>query len=914
MPTRARRGARRSAASRCSWPRRKSSSRSGRARRRRPACSSKPQDRWPVMKQTTYEEFVDLSRRGTFVPVVKEIIADLLTPVSAFLKIAEHSDYAFLFESVEGGERVARYSFLGKDPFLVLQARAGEDVHRSLRRADRDRRALHHGRAPDDGRVPGAVRPRPAAVHRRRRRLHRLRRVARLRAGAEQAWQHASWASGPAEDDAGFMLFDTVLVFDHVKHRILIIANARITADEDLDALYQFACAKIQFLERELERSLSQRQAAGNGAPDVRSNQTREHFETGVRTIKERIAAGDIYQAVLSQRFEADITADPFTVYRALRHVNPSPYMYFIRLGGLSIVGSSPEMLVRVEGRRVETHPIAGTRPRGCQRGRGPAARRGAEAQREGARRARDAGGPGPQRSRARLRVRDRARRAAVMALERYSHVMHLVSTVEGRSPTISDHLDALVACFPAGTVSGAPKIRAMQIIDELEPTRRDVYAGAVGYIDFAGNLDFCIAIRTITIRDGRAGPGRRRHRRRLEPGRRVRGDARQGARAAQALADGGGGPVILLLIDNYDSFTYNLAQYLGELGAPPVRSAATTRSRSTRSTALRPDAHRDLAGAGPPEDAGVTVDVIRRFGPRARARRLPRAPGHRRRVRRRGRARAAADARQDVVRPARRRGVFPGVPQPFEPAATTRWSSREPLPDVSRLPRAPTTARSWACATASARSTACSSTPSRSSPGEGPSGAAELPGVARCSSALLEKLLRAARTSTVDEAAAAMDEIMDGRGAAGADRRPARRAGDEGERPAEIVGFARTMRARATRPSHGRARCSTPAAPAATARTRSTSPPSPRWWWPRAACAGRQARQPLGVEPLRQRRSVRGARRQRRRADPPVVERCSTRRASPSSSRRPSTRRCGTRRRRGASSACARCSTCSAR
>ena len=300
------------------------------------------------------------------------------------------------------------------------------------------------------------------------------------------------------------MLFDTVLVFDHVKHRILIVANARITADEDLDALYQFACAKIQFLERELERSLSQRQAAGNGAPDVLSNQTRDHFETGVRTIKERIAAGDIYQAVLSQRFEADITADPFTVYRALRHVNPSPYMYFIRLGGLSIVGSSPEMLVRVEGRRAETHPIAGTRPRGSNEEED--LRLGEELKRNEKERAEhvmlvDLG----RNDLGRVCQFGTVRVPQYMALERYSHVMHLVSTVDGTLADDQDHLDALVACFPAGTVSGAPKIRAMQILSELEPTRRDVYAGAVGYIDFAGNLDFCIAIRTITIRDGKA-------------------------------------------------------------------------------------------------------------------------------------------------------------------------------------------------------------------------------------------------------------------------------------------------------------------------------------------------------------------------------------------------------------------------
>jgi anthranilate synthase component 1 len=300
------------------------------------------------------------------------------------------------------------------------------------------------------------------------------------------------------------MLFDTVLAFDHVKHRILIIANARVTADEDLRALYQFACAKIQFLERELERGLSQPESQIQAPPTIRSNMTRETYEDGVRTIKEHIAAGDIYQAVLSQRFEADVTADPFTVYRALRHVNPSPYMYFTRMGGLSIVGSSPEMLVRVEGSHVETHPIAGTRPRGT--GEEEDLRLGEELKKNEKERAEhvmlvDLG----RNDLGRVCEFGTVRVPQYMTLERYSHVMHLVSRVDGKLAEGRDHLDALVACFPAGTVSGAPKIRAMEILAELEPTRRDIYAGAVGYIDFAGNLDFCIAIRTITIRNGRA-------------------------------------------------------------------------------------------------------------------------------------------------------------------------------------------------------------------------------------------------------------------------------------------------------------------------------------------------------------------------------------------------------------------------
>ena len=463
------------------------------------------------MKQTTFEEFVELARRGTFVPVVKEIIADLLTPVSAFLKIAEHSDYAFLFESVEGGEQVARYSFLGKDPFLVLRTKGtGTTIERSGTVVEGDqpfvptlRKLMAELQSPF---VPGLPRFTGGAVG-----FIGYYPSPIIEPALDPAWQHADArrAAGgatpePTHDDAGFMIFDTVLAFDHVKHRILIIANARITGDEDLQALYQFACAKIQFLERELERGLSQAEPASGAPQDVRANQTRETFEAGVRTIKERIAAGDIYQAVLSQRFEADVTADPFTVYRALRHVNPSPYMYFIRMGGLAIVGSSPEMLVRVEGRRAETHPIAGTRPRGGSNEED--LRLAEELKRNEKERAEhvmlvDLG----RNDLGRVCEYGSVRVPQYMALERYSHVMHLVSTVDGRLADDCDHLDALVACFPAGTVSGAPKIRAMQILSELEPTRRDIYAGAIGYLDFAGNLDFCIAIRTIVIRNGRA-------------------------------------------------------------------------------------------------------------------------------------------------------------------------------------------------------------------------------------------------------------------------------------------------------------------------------------------------------------------------------------------------------------------------
>ena len=450
------------------------------------------------MRMTTLEEFKALAERGTFVPVCKEMVADLLTPVSAFLKIAEESEYAFLLESVEGGEQVARYSFLGKDPFLILRARDGRTI---VQRA---------GETSESG-TPfiDALRDVMAAYH-----SPFVPGLPRFTGGAVGylSYDTAAWfepvtlqpSAGVPQDDAGFMLFDTVLAFDHVRHRILIIANARITGDEDLESLYQFACARIGFLQRELERSLSHAERAPGAALDVKPNMTRAAFEAMVRTAKEHIAAGDVYQVVVSQRFEAGIEADPFTVYRALRHVNPSPYMYFLRMGERSIVGSSPEMLVRVEGRRVETHPIAGTRPRG-------------RSDEEDLRLAEELKGSEKERAEhvmlvdlgrndvGRVSEYGSVRVPTYMALERYSHVMHLVSIVEGTLAADRDQLDALVSCFPAGTVSGAPKVRAMEIIADLERDRRGVYAGAVGYLDFAGNLDFCITIRTVVIEKGRA-------------------------------------------------------------------------------------------------------------------------------------------------------------------------------------------------------------------------------------------------------------------------------------------------------------------------------------------------------------------------------------------------------------------------
>ena len=451
------------------------------------------------MKLTTFDEFVDLAKRATFVPVVKELVADLLTPVSAFLKVAEHSDYAFLLESVEGGEHVGRYSFLGKDPFLILRGRNGQTVmEKAGVTTDGDKPFVDTLRelmnSFQSAFVPGLPRFTGGAVG---------------YFGYEtSAWFEPTAArqdgARSAGDDAGFMVFDTVLAFDHVQHRILLISNARISPDEDLRSLYQFACAKIEFLERELERALSLKRPDGREQLTLTPNMSQEAYEAIVKKAKEYIAAGDIYQVVLSRRFEAEVSVDAFTVYRALRHVNPSPYMFFIRMGERSIVGASPEMLVRVEGRHAVTHPIAGTRPRGKTDEEDM--RLAEELKRSEKERAEhvmlvDLG----RNDIGRVCDYGTVRVPTFMTLERYSHVMHMVSVVEGQLAEGRDRLDALVSCFPAGTVSGAPKVRAMQIINELEPTRRGLYAGAVGYLDFAGNLDFCIAIRSILLENGKA-------------------------------------------------------------------------------------------------------------------------------------------------------------------------------------------------------------------------------------------------------------------------------------------------------------------------------------------------------------------------------------------------------------------------
>ena len=456
--------------------------------------------------ETSFDQFRELAQQGNFVPVFKEVMADLLTPVSAFLRIAKDAEHAFLLESVEGGEKLARYSFLGKDPCMVIRSNGGRVlIERAEGVEEREedflevvREVMVQYQSPDVDQLPrfsgGAVG------------FLGYEAAAWFEPSLEPHWMKFDVDSKNRRDDAAFMVFDTVLAFDHVKHRILIIANAQVFNGCDLRGRFEEARSKILALEGELSQSESGHSMTikTDSTLEWTTNTTQESYEASVGRAQEYIRAGDIYQVVLSQRFDTETDVDPFTVYRTLRYVNPSPYMYFMRIGDLSIVGSSPEMLVRVEGRRVETHPIAGTRPRGkdeAEDGRLAEELRGSEKECAEHVMLVDLG----RNDIGRVSEYGSVKVSRYMTLERYSHVMHLVSRVEGQLADGSDRLNALEACFPAGTVSGAPKIRAMEIIAELEPERRGIYAGAVGYLDFSGHLDCCITIRTIAMSRGKA-------------------------------------------------------------------------------------------------------------------------------------------------------------------------------------------------------------------------------------------------------------------------------------------------------------------------------------------------------------------------------------------------------------------------
>ncbi|MFI5371006.1 MAG: anthranilate synthase component I [Candidatus Eisenbacteria bacterium] len=445
----------------------------------------------------TREEFAALARDGRLVPVYREVFADHDTPVSAFRKV-DDGPYSFLLESVEGGEKWGRYSLLGSRPSKVFVARG-------------ERAELH-----ENGRVT-PLRGHPLVELGALLEAHQavpLPGLPRFVGGAVGylGYDVVRWFEKlprRAEDDlklpdAVFLFGDVVSVFDNLTHTLKVVTHAR--GGKDPAAAYDAAVARIDAEVTRLRAARDWTEPAGSGAPvpEPHSSMTRERYMSAVETAKEHIRAGDIFQVVLSHRMSAPVTRPAFETYRALRVTNPSPYMYFLKLGDFALVGSSPEVLVRRTDGVVEVRPIAGTRPRG---------RTGDEDRSlEGELRA-------DEKERAEhVMLVDLGRNDVgrvsefgtvetneYMAVERYSQVMHLVSNVRGRARAEHGPLDIVRACFPAGTVTGAPKVRAMEIIEALEPVRRGVYAGAVGHFDYHGNLDLCIAIRTLVVANGRA-------------------------------------------------------------------------------------------------------------------------------------------------------------------------------------------------------------------------------------------------------------------------------------------------------------------------------------------------------------------------------------------------------------------------
>ncbi|MQG03682.1 MAG: anthranilate synthase component I [SAR202 cluster bacterium] len=439
------------------------------------------------MYYPTLEEAKTLGSRGNLIPIYTEIDADLETPVSAYLKVAV-PPYSFLLESVEGGEHIARYSFIGTEPEDVIITGPGQ------KDGETDPLKLVEKMLSNFNLVETSNLP-------------------RFRGGAVgylsyDSVKYFEELPSPDNDPIGipeaiFMLTKTFLVFDHVRHKILVVSHAHLNGD--VETSYHDATSKIESIVQRLNNPLdptSIPRASGYSKGDVTSNMAQQHYHDMVERCKEYVVDGDVIQVVVSQRLSKPTSAHSFHIYRSLRAINPSPYMYYLELDGFQIVGASPEMLVQVENGVVATHPIAGTRPR-------------SEDDEEDTRLELE------------LRTNEKERAEHIMLLdlgrndigrvskpgtvvasdileiERYSHVMHLVSHVEGNIQEGFSNYDALRACFPAGTVSGAPKIRAMEIIAELENDTRGAYAGAVGYFDFAGNMDTCITIRTMVVKDG---------------------------------------------------------------------------------------------------------------------------------------------------------------------------------------------------------------------------------------------------------------------------------------------------------------------------------------------------------------------------------------------------------------------------
>ena len=455
------------------------------------------------MIEPNFRQFQRLARQGNLIPVYEVFSADLLTPVSAYLRLAQGARYSFLLESVEGGEKIARYTFAGANPEEVFRYVAGACVMES------------------GDRLVWEERDPVSFLRERMERIHpvRLPGLPPLVAGAIGYFSYdmvrlIERLPKRLRDEIGLydallMFYHGIIAFDHVQHRVWVVRNVFTQGHGTLKAKYDAAVREIKRTRKLLEEPAAgeaPKKRAGKKAKArplrVSSNFRRGDYLGIVRKAKEYIRAGDIFQVVLSQRFSAKSNAEPFEVYRALRALNPSPYLFYLQMNDVYVVGSSPEMLVRVRGRNVFYRPIAGTQPRGKDEAEDQRLEKemlASEKERAEHIMLVDLG----RNDLGRVCDYGTVKVEQLMTVERFSHVMHLVSSLRGRLREDVDCFDALMACFPAGTVSGAPKVRAMEIVEELERTRRGIYAGGVLYMDFAGNLDSCIALRTMVIKNG---------------------------------------------------------------------------------------------------------------------------------------------------------------------------------------------------------------------------------------------------------------------------------------------------------------------------------------------------------------------------------------------------------------------------
>ena len=454
------------------------------------------------MIQPSFSEFQRLAKQGNLVPVYEVFPADLLTPVSAYLRIAQGARYSFLLESVEGGEKIARYTFAGAHPEEIFRYANGACVLETASKLVWEERdpvtfLRRHMERYHPVRLPGLPPLIAGAIgyfsYDMVRLIERLPNNLRDEIGLY---------------DAVLMFYRGLLAFDHVQHRLWIVRNVFTEDPGTLRAKYNSAVKEIKRTRALLEQPSAAEIPAKNPAATkrqpliVKSNFRKSQYLAAVRKAQEYIRAGDIFQVVISQRFSAKARAEPFEIYRQLRALNPSPYLFYLHMNDVAVVGSSPEMLVKVQGRDVFYRPIAGTLPRGKDEAQDRLYERqmlASEKERAEHVMLVDLG----RNDLGRVCEYGSVKVEQLMSVERFSHVMHLVSSLRGRLREDVDCFDALMACFPAGTVSGAPKVRAMEIIEELEPTRRGIYAGGVLYMDFAGNLDSCIALRTMVVKNG---------------------------------------------------------------------------------------------------------------------------------------------------------------------------------------------------------------------------------------------------------------------------------------------------------------------------------------------------------------------------------------------------------------------------